>query len=159
MIINGIVSVSRFSYKPRVLFVGHKETVQTQTRRRRTRRLIRVSTICLQNVWICIKMKNTTQQPLKQIWTVGCWVVFFPYYSNLKRNFCKQTVEQLILHCLRMSHKKDARLILVNKNSSCPLLFFHFLRAIKPSKIPFAVNVTTKQLSIIKKNACFNQYR
>ena len=49
----------------------------------------------------------------------------FYFYSNFKRNFCKQTVENLIrcrvlrhliwfLHCLPMSHKKDARLIWVN---------------------------------------------
>ena len=25
-----------------------------------------------------------------------CWVVFFHFYSNFKRNFCKQTVENLI---------------------------------------------------------------
>ena len=37
-------------YKPIVLLVGHRQTVQTQIRRRRTRRLIRVSTVCLQNV-------------------------------------------------------------------------------------------------------------
>ena len=36
--------------KPSVLFVGHMQTVDTQTRRRTMRRLIRVSTVCLQNV-------------------------------------------------------------------------------------------------------------
>ena len=34
--------------KPSVLFVGHWQTVQTQIRRHRTRRLIRVSSVCLQ---------------------------------------------------------------------------------------------------------------
>ena len=51
----------------------------------------------------------------------------FHFYSNLNGTFCKQTVETLIrrcvlrsvasdlgLHCLHMSHKKDARLIWVN---------------------------------------------
>ena len=37
-------------YKPRILFVGRRQIMQTQTRRRRTRRLIRVSTVFLQNV-------------------------------------------------------------------------------------------------------------
>ena len=37
-------------FKPSVLFVGHMQTVDTQTRRRTMRRLIRVSTVCLQNV-------------------------------------------------------------------------------------------------------------
>ena len=41
----------------------------------------------------------------------------FHFYSNFKRAFCKQTVEtqnvasDLGLHCLRTSHKKEARLI------------------------------------------------
>ena len=40
----------------------------------------------------------------------------FHFYSNFKRAFCKQTVEtknvasDLDLHCLRTSHKKEARL-------------------------------------------------
>ena len=37
-------------FKPSVLFVGHVQTVESQTRRRTMRRLIRVSTACLQNV-------------------------------------------------------------------------------------------------------------
>ena len=37
-------------YKPGVHFVGHRQKVQTQIRRRRTRRLIRIFTICLQNI-------------------------------------------------------------------------------------------------------------
>ena len=37
-------------YKPSVLFVRHRQTVQTQIRRRNTLRLLRVSTVCLQNV-------------------------------------------------------------------------------------------------------------
>ena len=37
-------------YKPSVLFVGHRQTVQTQSSRRRTRRLIMVSNVCLQNI-------------------------------------------------------------------------------------------------------------
>ena len=56
-------------YKPRVLYtVGHRQTVQTQIRRRRARRLIIVSTICLR---IGIIMKNTTHLPLKRKWTVS----------------------------------------------------------------------------------------
>ena len=49
----------------------------------------------------------------------------FSNYSNFKRNFCNQTVENLtrrrvlrrlnmVLQCLPMSHKKDARLIWVS---------------------------------------------
>ena len=37
-------------FKPSVLFMWHWQTVLTQIRRHRTRRLIRVSTVCLHNV-------------------------------------------------------------------------------------------------------------
>ena len=37
---------------------GHMQTVQTQTRRRRTRRLIRVSTFCLHSVQLKFEQKN-----------------------------------------------------------------------------------------------------
>ena len=49
-------------------------------------------------------------------------MVFFVFCPDFDRIFCKQTVETLIsvfaaselgLHCLLMSHKKDARLICV----------------------------------------------
>ena len=35
-------------YKPSILFVGHRQTVKKQIRRRKMRRLIRFSTDCLQ---------------------------------------------------------------------------------------------------------------
>ena len=35
-------------YKHSVLFVGHQQTVQNQTRRRKKRRLFKFSTVCLQ---------------------------------------------------------------------------------------------------------------
>ena len=38
------------SFKSSVLLVGHSQTVQTQIRRCRTRRMIRVYIVCLQNV-------------------------------------------------------------------------------------------------------------
>ena len=37
-------------FKSSVFFVGDMQTVQIQIRRRNTRRLIRVSTVCLHNV-------------------------------------------------------------------------------------------------------------
>ena len=37
-------------FKPSVLYVRHRQAMQTQIRRRTTRRLIRVSTVCLHNV-------------------------------------------------------------------------------------------------------------
>ena len=37
-------------YKPSILFVGQRQTMQTQIRRYRMLRLIRVSTLCHQNV-------------------------------------------------------------------------------------------------------------
>ena len=51
-------------------------------------------------------------------------------HSNFYRTFFKQTVKTLIssaasdldMHCLSMSHKKDARLIKVNKTNSFPIL-------------------------------------
>ena len=46
-----IDEVEKFNpYKPSVLFIWHRQTVQNQTGRRRLRRLIRLSTVCLQNV-------------------------------------------------------------------------------------------------------------
>ena len=48
----------------------------------------------------------------------GCWVVFFIFFLNFKRTFCKQTVETdqtvLDLHCLPMSHKKDVIFFKIN---------------------------------------------
>ena len=61
-------------------------------------------------------------------------VGIFRFYSNFKRNFCKQTVENLIvafdlvLHCLPMSHKEDARLVWVNVRNCLMRNHIHFLR-------------------------------
>ena len=53
-----------------VFFVGHRHTVHTQIRRHRTWRLIRISTVCLQNVILkFIYKENSTQQPSKRKWT------------------------------------------------------------------------------------------
>ena len=52
----------------------------------------------------------------------------YQLYSNFKRRFNKQTEENLIrrsdlvLHCLPMSHKQDARLIWVNQSIHVTLL-------------------------------------
>ena len=43
--------------KPSVLLMGRRQTVQNQTRRRRTRRPIRFSTVCLQNVLLKLEKK------------------------------------------------------------------------------------------------------
>ena len=48
------------------------------------------------------------------------------FFTNLKRNFCRQSVEDLVLHCLPMSHKKDASLWTV-KNI--------VIKCIRPKKI------------------------
>ena len=45
-------------YKPNLLFVGHRQIVQTQIRRRSTRHLIRVSGVYLQNVILRFKQKH-----------------------------------------------------------------------------------------------------
>ena len=52
--------------KPSDLFVGHRQTVQTKIRRRRMRRLIRVSTVCLQKIILNFKYK--LKIPLKWKW-------------------------------------------------------------------------------------------
>ena len=73
---------------------------------------------------LCLKSSTL---PLSHCFPYCCWVVFFIFYSNFKRNFCKQTVENLIrrlnfaasnlvLHCMPMSHKKDGRFIWVKKS-------------------------------------------
>ena len=46
----GTASTNIYPFKPSGLFVGHRQTVQTRIRRRKSRRLIKVSTVCLQNV-------------------------------------------------------------------------------------------------------------
>ena len=48
-------------YTPGVLFVGHRQTVQTQIRCRTMRCLIRVSTVCLQNVLLKFDQKQKIQ--------------------------------------------------------------------------------------------------
>ena len=55
------------SYKPSVPFLGHRQTVQTQIRHRRTRHLIRVSHCLLTgiSIWNGTKMKKVHQTPLK----------------------------------------------------------------------------------------------
>ena len=53
-----VFSFSSFNpYKPSVLFKGHRQIVQTQIRRRVLRRLIWVSTVCLQNVLLEFEWK------------------------------------------------------------------------------------------------------
>ena len=45
----------------------------------------------------------------------------FNFNPNFKRSYCKQTVGNLIrsgLHCLPMSHKKEAKLIWVNEKAA-----------------------------------------
>ena len=54
-------------YKPSVLFVGHRQTGQTQIRCCRMGCLIRVFTVC--SIKNQIKMKTATHQPIKQKWT------------------------------------------------------------------------------------------
>ena len=56
----------------------------------------------------------------------------FHFYSYFKRNFCKNSGEpdqkprfaasDLVLHCISMSHKKNARFILVNINEGIGFL-------------------------------------
>ena len=55
------------------------------------------------------------------------WWLFFILFK-FKRNICKQTMKNLIrqnaasnlgLHCLQMSHKKDAMLIYIYMEKSC----------------------------------------
>ena len=53
-------------YKPSVPFLGHWQTVQIQIRRRRTRRLIRVFTVCLQDFYSKYnKNEKVHQTPLQ----------------------------------------------------------------------------------------------
>ena len=58
----------------------------------------------------------------------------FYFYSNFKRHFCKQRVDNLIrraasdlvLHYLPMSHKKDARLTCVNSGTELTINQIYF---------------------------------
>ena len=57
---------SKNPYRPCIPFVGHIQTVQTQIRRRKMRRLISVSTVCLQSQSVLLKcglkLQNFTKQ-------------------------------------------------------------------------------------------------
>ena len=69
-----IICISRRFFnphKPRILFKGHRQTMHAQIRCRQTRRLIRVSTVCLHNFLLIFENneKKNTQQPLTQKWT------------------------------------------------------------------------------------------
>ena len=67
--INGVKN-SVNPYKPSVPFVGLRQTVQTQIRRRTMRRLVRISTICSHSAHKKIdSMRNATEQPVKRKWT------------------------------------------------------------------------------------------
>ena len=50
-----IVTPLIYPFKPSVLFVGHRQTVQTQIRRRKMRRLIRAFTVYSQNVLLKVE--------------------------------------------------------------------------------------------------------
>ena len=58
---------------------------------------------------------------------------YFSFYSNFRRNFCKQTLEnlirrQMVLHCSPMSHKKDTSLIWVNVDQAfCESSYLKYL--------------------------------
>ena len=49
----------------------------------------------------------------RQFQILGLLGVIFHFYQNVERRFCKQTVENLVLHRLPMSHKKDGMVIWV----------------------------------------------
>ena len=59
-------------YKPSVLFMGRRQTVQTLIRRHVLRRLIRVSTVCLQNVQLKFEYK---------------WKKYHPTILNIEMNW------------------------------------------------------------------------
>ena len=94
-------------------------------------------------------MKWTSPFPI-----LGLLGGIFHFYSNFKRNFCKQTVKNLIrrrhlvLHCLPVSHKKDARLIWAKqtRGPSCV--------ALEPS--PEALALEALLLTIVES---FQQYK
>ena len=62
------IEIYIYPYKSIVLFVGHRQTAQTQTRRQITWLLIRVSTFCLPNVLLKFDEKYH-QTTLKRKWT------------------------------------------------------------------------------------------
>ena len=52
--------------RPNVLLVGHRQTVHTQIRRHKKRRLIRVSTVCLHNALLRFEYKKENFNPLNE---------------------------------------------------------------------------------------------
>ena len=62
---------------------------------------------------------------------LGCWVVFFIFIQILKETSvskqCRTAVSDLVLHCLSMSHKKDARQDPWVKTMLKNVLVSHFL--------------------------------
>ena len=56
-------------FKPSVLFVGHRQTAQTQIRRHITWRLIRVSTVCKQKFFYKLNRNEKDHPSNMQMWT------------------------------------------------------------------------------------------
>ena len=73
---------------------------------------------------------------------LGLLCGIFYFYSNYKRHFCNQTVvkpdqtphiavSDLSLHCLPMSHKRDARLIWAKLTIALQCFLFSFAKLFK----------------------------
>ena len=70
-------------YKPSVIFVGHRQTVQNQIRRHRTWRLIRFCTACIQN--ILLKYEWKWNLPPNNPYSRQCVVSLVLYWFNSGR--------------------------------------------------------------------------
>ena len=76
---------NRFNpYKPSVLFVGHRKTAQTQIRRCRTQRLIRIFTVCSQNVLLEFELKWKIPPNTPKIWNRPVLPIDIGKFNRLK---------------------------------------------------------------------------
>ena len=106
-------------YKPSMLFVGHRQIVQTQIRRCRTRHLILVSTVCY-NLNKNEKFNPTTHKAviLAQLIRVGhsIWLIWVKYislidyydgYIYILNNYSNQNSQNHVFHLFRTAFDRS----------------------------------------------------
>ena len=94
-------------YKPSVLFVGHLQTVQNQIIRRKMRRLIRFSTVCLQKFLLKFRLKwvncRALPKKMEQKWVIILPPVFLCQFFLINGNFVNNNLPHLTYIYLRQA--------------------------------------------------------
>ena len=106
-------------HKPNILFVGHRKTVQSKIRPSRTRYLIRVSTVCLQNVLLKFR-KSMEMLSNTQIECRGN----FPFCINVRNLNNASNVYQEFSHIAEFKSVTNIYLIINGALSTIDTLHF-----------------------------------